>query len=58
LKTKGIPGKHVGTSEDLNVPTSKKPNTPTPPAKTRTSTFKGKDPQGKDVNNVVVSDKQ
>jgi hypothetical protein len=26
--------------------------------KTRTSTFKGKDPQGQDVNNVVVSDKQ
>jgi hypothetical protein len=26
--------------------------------KTRTSTFKGKDAQGHDVNNVVVSDKQ
>ena len=26
--------------------------------KTRTSTFKGKDPQGHDVNNVVVYDKQ
>jgi hypothetical protein len=26
--------------------------------KTRTSTFKGKDPQGADVNNVVVYDKQ
>ena len=26
--------------------------------KTRTSTFKGKDAQGQDVNNVVVSDKQ
>ena len=26
--------------------------------KTRTSTFKGKDPQGNDVNNVVVLDKQ
>lgn len=27
-------------------------------AKTRTSTFKGKDAQGRDVNNVVVYDKQ
>lgn len=26
--------------------------------KTRTSTFKGKDPQGNEVNNVVVLDKQ
>lgn len=26
--------------------------------KTRTSTFKGKDPQGRDVNNVVVYEKQ
>ena len=26
--------------------------------KTRTSTFKGKDAQGQDINNVVVSDKQ
>jgi hypothetical protein len=26
--------------------------------KTRTSTFKGKDAQGRDVNNVVVYDKQ
>jgi uncharacterized protein YodC (DUF2158 family) len=26
--------------------------------KTRTSTFKGKDPQGHEVNNVVVYDKQ
>jgi hypothetical protein len=26
--------------------------------KTRTSTFKGKDAQGHDVNNVVVYDKQ
>jgi hypothetical protein len=26
--------------------------------KTRTSTFKGKDAQGQDVNNVVVYDKQ
>jgi hypothetical protein len=26
--------------------------------KTRTSTFKGKDAQGRDVNNIVVYDKQ
>ena len=29
-----------------------------PDGKTRTSTFKGKNAQGQDVNNVVVSDKQ
>ena len=29
-----------------------------PDGKTRTSTFKGKDAQGRDVNNVVVYDKQ